>query len=77
MAFPERHGVQVRLTRKRPIYMHAEADISSSYTFVGSENYSTTSLEENREMGLILSNPKDISMLRAQFARDWKAAGAA
>lgn len=67
----------MRLTQKRPIYMHAEACISSSYAFVGSENYSTTSLEENREMGLILSNPKDISMLQAQFARDSKAAGAA
>ncbi|WP_436395750.1 phospholipase D-like domain-containing protein [Acidithiobacillus ferriphilus] len=71
------HGVHVRLLSKKPVYMHAKAEISSHYAFVGSENYSTSSLEENREMGLILTNPSDISMLQAQFARDWKAAGAA
>ena len=77
VAFLERHGVHVRLMPKRPAYLHAKAEISSRYAFVGSENYSTSSLEENREMGLILTNPSDISRLRAQFARDWKAAGAA
>ncbi|MCK9188689.1 phospholipase D-like domain-containing protein, partial [Acidithiobacillus sp.] len=69
--------VHVRLMPKRPVYIHAKAEISSYYAFVGSENYSVSSLEENREMGLILNNPTDISMLQAQFARDWQAAGAA
>ncbi|MBU2801508.1 hypothetical protein HFV02_04405 [Acidithiobacillus caldus] len=77
VAFLEQHGVQVRLTKKRPIYMHAEADISSRYAFVGSENYSTSSLEGNREMGLILTNPTDVSRLPAQFAQDRKVAGTA
>ena len=77
VAYLVQHGVHVRLMPKRPIYMHAKAEISSHYAFVGSENYSASSLEANREMGLILNNPRDISMLQAQFARDWKAAGAA
>ncbi|MCR1347490.1 phospholipase D-like domain-containing protein [Acidithiobacillus ferrooxidans] len=77
VAYLVQHGVHVRLMPKRPIYMHAKAEISSHYAFVGSENYSASSLEANREMGLILNNPMDISMLQAQFARDWKAAGAA
>lgn len=77
VAFLERHEVHVRLMPKRPVYLHAKTEISSRYAFVGSENYSTSSLEENREMGLILTNPSDISRLQAQFARDWKAAGAA
>ena len=77
VAFLMRHGVHVRLMLKRPVYMHAKAEIASYYAFVGSENYSVSSLEENREMGLILNNPTDISMLQAQFARDWQAAGAA
>lgn len=77
VAFLMQHGVHVRLMPKRPVYIHAKAEISSYYAFVGSENYSVSSLEENREMGLILNNPTDISMLQAQFARDWQAAGAA
>lgn len=77
VAFLMRHGVHVRLMPKRPIYMHPKVEISNHYAFVVSENYSVSSLEENREMGMILNNPTDISMLQAQFARDWKAAGAA
>ena len=77
VAFLMRHGVHVRLLPKKPIYMHAKAEISSHYAFVGSENYSVSSLQVNREVGLILNNSRDISMLQAQFARDWKAAGAA
>lgn len=77
VAFLMQHGVHVRLLPKKPIYMHAKMEVSSHYAFIGSENYSVSSLEDNRELGLILSNPRDISMLQAQFARDWKAAGAA
>ncbi|MCL4527243.1 MAG: hypothetical protein M1492_12465 [Gammaproteobacteria bacterium] len=66
----------MRLMPKRPACTHAKTEISSHYAFVGSGNYRVSSREEHREMGTILNNPTDISMLQAPFARDWKAAGA-
>ncbi|RBL98506.1 hypothetical protein C3R74_13265 [Acidithiobacillus ferridurans] len=45
--------------------------------FILHNTVSLSSLEGNREMGMILNHPTDISVLQAQFARDWKAAEAA
>jgi len=70
VAFLRAHGVQVRLMPVKPIYIHAKAVISSNEAFVGSENFSATSLEDNREMGLLL-NGRPVSELQAQFNRDW------
>ncbi|MBU2844170.1 phospholipase D-like domain-containing protein [Acidithiobacillus thiooxidans] len=70
VAFLRSHGVQVRLMPVKPIYIHAKAVISRNEAFVGSENFSETSLESNREMGLLL-NGRPISKLQAQFNRDW------
>jgi len=70
VAFLRAHGVQVRLMPVKPIYMHAKAVISSNEAFVGSENFTQTSLEVNRETGLLL-NGRPVSELQAQFNRDW------
>ncbi|MBU2739998.1 phospholipase D-like domain-containing protein, partial [Acidithiobacillus concretivorus] len=70
VAFLRAHGVQVRLMAVKPIYMHAKAVISGNEAFVGSENFSVTSLESNREIGLLL-NGRPVSELQAQFNRDW------
>jgi len=70
VAFLRSHGVQVRLMPVKPIYIHAKAVISSNEAFVGSENFTQISLEDNREMGLLL-NGKPVSELQAQFNRDW------
>ena len=70
VTFLRSHGVQVRLMPKSPIYMHAKMIVSNSEAFVGSENFSQTSLELNREMGLLLGG-RDIGELQAQFNRDW------
>ena len=69
VAFLRAHGVQVRLMPVKPIYMHAKAVISGNEAFVGSENFSATSLEDNREIGLLL-NGRPVSELQAQFNRD-------
>ncbi|ACH85015.1 hypothetical protein Lferr_2829 [Acidithiobacillus ferrooxidans ATCC 53993] len=45
--------------------------------FILHSTVNLSSLEGNREMGMILNNPTDISMLQAQFARDRQAAEAA
>jgi phosphatidylserine/phosphatidylglycerophosphate/cardiolipin synthase-like enzyme len=70
VAFLRAHGVQVRLMPVKPIYIHAKAVIASNEAFVGSENFSETSLEANRETGLLL-NGRPVSELQAQFNRDW------
>ncbi len=51
--------MRVRLLPKSPVYMHAKAEISGDEAFIGSENYSVSSLNENREMGLILHGGPD------------------
>nr|WP_226827518.1 phospholipase D-like domain-containing protein [Igneacidithiobacillus copahuensis] len=73
VAWLESHGVQVRLMPKRPIYMHAKMIVGGKDAFIGSENFSESSLNRNREMGLLL-NGSDIAKLQAQFDRDWSRA---
>ncbi|MBU2857695.1 GTP-binding protein [Acidithiobacillus ferrooxidans] len=74
VAFLRVHGVQVQLLPKKPLYMHAKMIVGNRLAFVGSENFTQTSLEDNREMGLLL-NGGDVARLQAQFARDWALAG--
>jgi phosphatidylserine/phosphatidylglycerophosphate/cardiolipin synthase-like enzyme len=52
------HGVRVTLLSSSRVYIHAKvlcADCSatSGTMFVGSENFSTSSLDYNRELGVI------------------------
>jgi phosphatidylserine/phosphatidylglycerophosphate/cardiolipin synthase-like enzyme len=53
--------------------MHTKMIVGGSEAFVGSENFSQTSMEANREMGLLLGG-RDIEDLQAQFDRDWNRA---
>ena len=53
--------------------MHAKMIVGNALAFVGSENFTQTSLE-NREMGVLL-NGSDLAKLQAQFNRDWARAG--
>ncbi|MBE7567746.1 GTP-binding protein [Acidithiobacillus thiooxidans] len=74
VAFLRAHGVQVRMMPVKPIYMHAKAVISGNEALIGSENFTKNSLEDNREMGLLLHG-RPVSELQAQFNRDWVRAG--
>jgi cardiolipin synthase A/B len=59
-------------------YMHAKIIIvDGSEAFVGSENISTASLDDNREMGILLSNKTVLSTLQSTFQTDWSASQAA
>lgn len=68
------HGVQIRYMPVSITYMHAKMITGSKYAFIGSENFTATSLDDNREVGLILSNAKDLSELKGQFRQDWSQA---
>jgi phosphatidylserine/phosphatidylglycerophosphate/cardiolipin synthase-like enzyme len=54
------------------LIMHAKMlVVDGKQAFVGSENFSTTSLDSNRELGLLLSDPQIISTLQQTFNQDW------
>ncbi len=74
VAFLRQHGCQVRLLPVKPIYLHAKMIVGNALAFIGSENFTQTSLDSNREMGLLL-NGADLTKLQAQFDKDWKMAG--
>ena len=57
-------------------YIHAKAIIadygtSSARIFLGSENFSSTSLNRNRELGLIISDPTVMSQVNATVTSDF------
>jgi cardiolipin synthase len=66
-------GAQARLLA-RP-FVHAKVVIVDGGTaFAGSENFTATSLDENRELGLITSDLEVIGRLSASFNQDWQRA---
>lgn len=52
-------------------YMHAKLIIADGHeAFVGSENISTTSLDANRELGILISKASVVSTLATTFSSD-------
>ena len=63
-------GVRVRYV-KSP-YIHAKLVVADgAFAFVGSVNITTTSLDFNRELGILLSDQPAIERARAAFEKDW------
>lgn len=57
--------------RNGGLYIHAKIIVADgTAAFVGSENFSTYSLDKNREVGVLLANPQVIQQLEAAFAQD-------
>lgn len=57
-------------------YVHAKAIVADgSRIFIGSENISSTSLDHNREMGIILDGRAEARPAIRTFASDWNASG--
>lgn len=66
----EKNGVQFRVL-KNP-YPHAKLIlIDNEKAYVGSVNLSTQSMDENRELGIILTEPQSIVTLYSTFEKDW------
>lgn len=58
------------------LYIHAKAIVadygtSSAKVFLGSQNFSSTSLNSNRELGLIITNSSVISSVNSTLATDF------
>jgi phosphatidylserine/phosphatidylglycerophosphate/cardiolipin synthase-like enzyme len=72
-------GAQVHLFHgEKPLYIHAKEIVADgSRAYVGSENFSYTSLERNRELGVITTSRPVLGSLEATFTSDFSAARAA
>ena len=81
-------GVHVRTyadNASAPLYIHAKMIVADAGTgssdagtsaraFVGSENFSAASLDENRELGIFIQDQKIIADLMKTFSADWRGA---
>ena len=64
-------NVQVR--EDTHLYMHAKMIVvDGQRAFVGSENISAASLDQNRELGIIISAPNVLNTLQQTFQGDWE-----
>jgi len=67
-----RAGIQIE--EDPHLYMHAKIIIvDGQRAFVGSENISTSSLEKNRELGILVSDQNALGTLQQTFQQDWNA----
>lgn len=56
-------------------YMHAKIIVvDDRVAYLGSENFSVSSLRYSREVGVALTSPKTVRGLAAVYSRDWQAA---
>jgi hypothetical protein len=69
-------GVHVRVLSSSQVYIHAKAICAdcvggAGTVFVGSENFSTSSLSYNRELGVITTTPKVVRAVDAAVNADY------
>jgi phosphatidylserine/phosphatidylglycerophosphate/cardiolipin synthase-like enzyme len=63
-------GVDVHEIKKP--YIHAKAIIvDDRWAFIGSENISTSSLDDNRELGVLVNDQDSLARLTSTFEQDW------
>jgi phosphatidylserine/phosphatidylglycerophosphate/cardiolipin synthase-like enzyme len=66
-------GVEIRLASS--LYIHAKLIVADGErAFIGSQNLSATSLDQNRELGIVVDDPVNLSRLTRTFAIDFRAA---
>ena len=68
--------VQVRVYQgESPIYIHAKMiSVDQKEVFVGSENFSRASLDDNRELGVVVTDAATVSSANRTFAVDFAGA---
>ena len=70
----EAAGVDVKTfgSGKTTLYIHAKMILADdSEAFLGSENFSTSSLDSNRELGLFITDPAILASLKNTFDTDY------
>jgi phosphatidylserine/phosphatidylglycerophosphate/cardiolipin synthase-like enzyme len=70
-AFLKQNGIEARYAP----HVHVKAvTVDAKASYVGSENLSYTSLEKNREIGLIVTEPQNVGTVKGTFDKDWATA---
>ena len=69
----KKHGVKVRYMPAEKLYMHAKM-IAGKKAFIGSENFTKSSLNRNRETGIVINGFFSVSKLKNTFSSDWRKA---
>ena len=69
-------GVHVRILSSSQVYIHAKAICvdcvgGSGTVFVGSENFSTSSMSYNRELGIVTTTPRAVLAVDTAVDRDY------
>lgn len=64
--------VQIHIMPSNIRYMHAKMIHNKKSVFIGSQNFSETSLKKNREVGIIIKKGKDKKVFMEKFNEDWK-----
>ena len=69
-------GVQVRTyAPSAKLYIHAKTiEVDGKRVFLGSQNFSTSSLQENRELGIVTTTKAVVQTVAATFAKDFAGA---
>lgn len=75
LSYLSRHGVHVHLIAASGLYIHAKVicvDCSGSRgtVYIGSQNFSTASLDYNRELGLVTTAPAVVRAVASAVASD-------
>lgn len=66
----EHAGVELRLSKK--LYIHAKAMLIDEKTaIIGSVNFTPTSLDRNRELAILSTDPSVTGLLKTTFTNDW------
>jgi cardiolipin synthase A/B len=67
------HGVTVRWTDTPPVHTKALV-VDEKSAYVGSVNFSYTSLNKNREVGFVTGNAAAVGVITSTFNKDWQSA---
>ena len=63
-------GVDFGLNNK--LYIHAKIIIiDNKEMYLGSGNFYAPAIDQTRELGISITNPKQIKIVRDQFEKDW------
>lgn len=54
--------------------LHAKVMVADDAVLIGSQNFSNTSINDNREVGVIVTDPGIVTQVETQFGTDWAGA---
>ena len=67
-----KNGAKIRVMPAEKLYMHAKMIHTGKFVFIGSQNFSSTSLLKNREVGIMVKKYGMKKIFNNKFKEDWK-----